>query len=142
MIAIRKSESAPGRKAPPRPVFKAKLVSTNSLLNVNFEDAKGRLMSLNGHLQSVQHPFGGVEIRDNSLRNRNRCIRNANRLRIKTEIDDEFFRCSGYPAEVGIGRHDFRVVDLDRCPLLGFGSGVLFGSGIFLGFRHGLLLLR
>jgi len=80
-----------------------------------------------GQRQGVQHPFGRVEVRDDPVRDGNRLRRHAERLWIEPEIDDQLLGRPGDPAEVGVGRHRLRIVDLDLHPLLRLLRRVLGG---------------
>lgn len=94
-------------------------------------------MTLNGHAQSVKDALGSVEVGDNALRNGNRSGRNSNRLRVETEIDNQFFRRTGNAAEIGVAGYSFVVVDLNLrsgCGFSGFGSGVFCGHLNYLSF--------
>ena len=52
-------------------------------------------MALDGQTEGVQHSFGGVEVRDDPLRDRDRMRGHSEGLRIQTEIDDQFLRRAG-----------------------------------------------
>ena len=93
-------------------------------------------MALNGQLKRVQHSFGGIKVGDDPLTDRNRMTRYTKRLRIKAEIDNQFFRSSGDAAEIGVIRRNLRNVNLylDSLSLLlrrgGRGGGFRFRRNI------------
>ena len=97
----------------------------HSFLHVNFQRSEGLFVALNGRLQGKQHSLCREEIGYDSIGYGNRRRGNANRLRIETEVDDEFFRGSSYTAKVGIRCGDIGVVKLDGQS--GIFRGLLFG---------------
>ena len=62
-----------------------------SLVDVNFERAKSGFMTLERHTERVVKALGSVEVDDDALVDRNRFRRDSHRLRIESEVDDEFF---------------------------------------------------
>ena len=91
---------------------------TYPLLHVDLKYAERSLVTLDRHLQGVQHPLGGEEVGDDSLGHRNRLSRNANRLGIEPKVDDQLLGRASHAAEVGIVGDGAAVIDLDRYPLL------------------------
>ena len=82
-------------------------------LYVNFQRAKHLFVPLDGRLQSKQHSLCRIKVGNDPIRNRNRCRRNANRLRIETKIHNQFFRRAGDSAKVGVSRTNIGVVKLN-----------------------------
>jgi len=120
----------------------ARETGADPFLHVGFQHAEGLLVPLNRQLQSVQHPLGRKEIRDNPLRNGDRLRGNAKRLRIETKVDNQFFGRTSNAAKVGVERQRLRVVNLDLRTLLGLACNL---GGIkldfwFLGHRKLLVL--
>jgi len=99
----------------------------DTLLHINFQRAEGLLMPMNGRLKGKQHAFCCIKIGNDSVIHRNRCCGKTNRLRIETEVDNQFFGRARYAAKVGVSRTDFGVIELDRLDG-GFG-GLCFGHG-------------
>ena len=89
------------------------------LLHVGLQHAEGGFVPLDRQLQGVQHALRRVEVRDDPLRHRNRMRRHSERLRIQTEIDDQFFRRARDAAEVGVKSHHLGIVDFHLHPLWG-----------------------
>ncbi len=131
------------------------LLLPNSLLNINFQDAKSLFMPLNRCLQGVKHPLGRIKICHDAILHDNGIGGQSNRLRIQAEIDDQLFRRAGHAAEIRIRRVDIGIVkangDLLRGLLLwsvivGFGAGGglvlnLIDMGILL-YSRGIKMLK
>ena len=49
-------------------------------------------VSLDGHRQGMQHPFGRIKVGDNPLVDWDRFCRYTERLRVRAEVDDHFLR--------------------------------------------------
>ena len=112
---------------------------SDAFLHVGLQNAECLLVTLDCQVQSVKHPLGREEVGDDSLRDGDRLGRNPKRLRIQTEINDQFLRGAGHAAEIGIQGQGLRIVNFDLgALLLGRGSRDWnFGLGI----RHDILLI-
>ena len=97
------------------------------LLHINFQRAESLFMPLNGRLQGKQHPLCGEKIGNDSVCYFDGGCGKPYRLRIESEINDQFFGRPGNAAKVCIRGAHVGVVKFDggRCSI----SGV--------GFRHG-----
>lgn len=60
----------------------------DALLDVGLEDAEGLLVSLDRHVQGLQHALGGVIIGDDPLLDFDRLGRHAEGLGIESEVQD------------------------------------------------------
>ena len=99
-----------------------------ALLDVCLQHSEGLFMPLECQLQSVEHPLGRVVIRDNPLGNHDRFAGHTDRLRIQTEIDNQFFGGAGHAAEIRVAGNGPGILDLDP---LGAGRGRSFLSGLW-----------
>lgn len=96
-------------------------------------------MTLNRHTQRTQQTLGSKEIHDNPLSNRDRLRRNAHRLVVQSEIDDELFRSASNAAEIRIRCDNSRIVEFDFSALGRTLSGIAtcwFSSLFFFFFCH------
>ena len=99
------------------------------LVDVGLQHAKDGFMPLDGHRQGAQQTLGREEIDDDPLADLDRFRRNADRLGVQTEVDDQFFGRAGDAAEIRVQGQDVRVVDSQ----LGLGRtcGGRLGSLVF-----------
>jgi len=77
------------------------LLDAESLLNIGFQHTKDGFMALHRHLQGSEQSLGGVKIHDDPLLDVNRILRDSNRLRIQSEVDDQFLGRSRDAAKIG-----------------------------------------
>ena len=75
---------------------------TDPLLDVDFQHAEGRFVTLDRHVQGGQQPLGGVVVQDDPFGNLDRLAGQRLRLGIQTEVDDQFLRRAGDAAEIRI----------------------------------------
>ena len=87
-------------------------VAEKPFVDVGFQNAEGRFVTLDRHLQGVQHPLGRVEVGDQTLRDRDRLRGHAKRLRVQAEIDNQLLGRAGYAAEIGVARRCVRIIDV------------------------------
>ena len=105
-------------------------------------------MTLDGHAQCVEHSLGGVEVGDDPLGDGDWLRRDADRVRVQAEVDDQLFGCTADAAEIGVTGENLRVVHLNlrsgrlhrRCSLAVSGR-LLFRALIVDRFGHESLLL-
>ena len=64
---------------------------TDTFVDIRFQDAEDRLVASHRHLQCCQKSLGRVEVSDDSLLHRDRLRRDAERLRVEPEVNDQFF---------------------------------------------------
>ena len=71
---------------------------TDPALDVGFDNTEGGLVPLDGHHQGLQHPFRREKVGDDPLGDGNRHSRHTERLRVESEVDDQFFRRARHEA--------------------------------------------
>ena len=79
-------------------------------------------MTLHRHVQGCQETLRREEIHDDSLLDSDRFCRNAHRLAVQSEVDDEFFRGSRNATKIRVRTDRVAVIDLHLllCWSLGF----------------------
>jgi len=103
-------------------------------LDVGFDDAEGGLVPLDGHHQGVQHPLRREEVGGDPLGDDNRRSRHVERLRVESEVEEQFFRRARHAEEVAVHGDGLRVIDLDLCLC----RGLRGRAGVAGGFDHEL----
>jgi hypothetical protein len=93
----------------------------NALLDVRFQDAERLFVALQRETQGVPQPLRGVKIRDDALGNIDGLSRDADRLRIQREIDDQLFGSARHAAEIRVASDGLRIIDFDLLVLLLYG---------------------
>jgi hypothetical protein len=104
------------------PTFSALLVPAASLrrdalLDVCFQNAERLFVALQRETQGMPQSLRGVKIRDDALGDIDGLSRDADRLGIQCEIDDELFGSARHAAEIRVARDGLRIVDLDLLSL-------------------------
>lgn len=95
-------------------------------------------MSFKRDLQRVRHSLGRKVVRGDPLRNDNCIRRGGERMRVKTEIENQLLWRTRDAAKVGIRRNEVRIVDPDRGLHRGrfvsvdLGGDRWFGRGVHL----------
>ena len=91
----------------------------DALLHVGFEDAEGLFVPLDRHVERLQHSFGCVVVHHDPLLDVDRLGRNAERLRVEPEVENEFLGCSCDAAKIRIQRYGVFIGHLNTMSLLG-----------------------
>ena len=107
----------------------------HSFLHINFQRSERLFVPLDGRLQGEQHSLCRVKVGNDSVINRNRCRWKTYRLRIKSEVDDQFFGRARYATKVRIGCADFGVIKLDRRRRRSVFRDLCFGHNEIIGVK-------
>ena len=105
-------------------------VRTDTLGQIGLNDPKGGFVTLKGQLESLEHTFRRVVVHDDALGDRDGIGGESDRLRIETEINDQFFGSAGNTAEVRVTANRFFIIDLNDA------RSFLLGLGLFDFIRH------
>jgi hypothetical protein len=90
----------------------------DALLHIGLEDAEGLFVSLDGHVERLQHALGSEVIHHDPLLDVDRLSRDAEWLRVQAEVENQFFGRAGDTAEICVERNRVFVGYFDTLRLL------------------------
>jgi hypothetical protein len=99
-------------------LWSATAATHDALLHVSLEHAESLFVSLDRHVQGLQHSFGGEVVDDDPLLNVDWLSWDAKGLRIQAEVEDQLFRRARDAAEICIERNRVLVRDFNTLLLL------------------------
>jgi hypothetical protein len=94
----------------------------NATTNVGFQNTESLLVTLQCHRKGTEQSLGSEVVHDDPLRDRNFDFASGVRIRIESEVQNQFFRCARNSAEVGVTRGDITVIDDQGLLCLSCGS--------------------
>ena len=106
------------RLARSHPTAPGALQYADALLNIKLQLAERGFKPAHGEIQTMQKPFGSIEIHDHPMREFDRRIGLWRHLRRQSEVQNQLFRQEGHVAKIGVDGGNAAGIHGKLLPLL------------------------